>query len=99
MNRSIITGCRLALALLVVVAGACGDNLHPAGSDDTADIDAGNSDGSTDGTATLQAPMVTFTTPSSGFDGSAINVRVGVAFDLPMMALTGATFTLSRDST
>jgi Ice-binding-like/Bacterial Ig-like domain len=88
---------RLVVALLTLGV-ACGDNLHPAGSDG-GNSDGRMSDGMIDGSNPQQAPMVTFTAPSSGSDGVAINVRVAVAFDLPMMALTGSTFTLSEGAT
>jgi hypothetical protein len=79
--------------VLLTVGVGCGDNINPSGSD------GGNIDGMSDGSTPLQAPMVTFTAPSSGSDGAAINVRIAVAFDLPMMALTGSTFTLSQGAT
>ena len=56
-------------------------------------------DGMSDGSSPLQAPMVTFAAPSSGTADAPINLRVGVAFDLPMTALTGSTFTLSQGTT
>jgi hypothetical protein len=85
---------RLALAL-IVLAGACGDNLG------VGDVDGGH-DGSVvtmDAPASSQAPVVTFTSPANGSSGAAINVRVTVAFDLPMQALTASTFTLAQGAT
>ncbi len=96
INSYLRSSSRLALALLVV-ASACGDNIHPGGVD--GGRDGSVSDVAGDGTNPLQAPMVTFTTPSSGATGVAINVRVGVSFDLAMMALTTSSFTLSQGAT
>ena len=84
----------LALVLLVL-AGACGDNLGVGGSDAGHD----GSVGTIDAAGSAQAPAITSTSPASGATGAAINAVVEVAFDRPMMALTTSTFTLAQGAT
>ena len=91
---------RLTLAhtvsVLVLAAGACGDNLG-APTDGGADDDGGN--GSGDGSITLQVPMLTSTAPFDTAVDVALNARLAASFDLEMAPLTDVTFTLKQGST